>query len=219
MITLQFEKRTKENSLDKVRAAGFIPAVFYGRKEASTPISVNRSEFLKVWKKAGETSIISLKSGAEEHEALIKDMDLDPITDEFRHVDFYVVEKGKKLEISVPLTFVGVSAAVKELGGILVKALHELKIEALPKDLPQSLEVDITPLKTFDSKILAQEIKLPAGVELKENAEEVVAAVAQPVEEKEEVAAPVDFSAIEVEKKGKKEEEGAEGEAAPAEKK
>lgn len=214
MLTINFEKRDKTHKLEALRAAGKLPAVFYGRKEQSTPITVSATEFLKVWKKAGETSIVELKGLGEDHQSLIKEIDVEPITGTIRHVDFYVIEKGKKLELSVPLTFVGVSAAVKELGGILIKVLHELKIEALPKDLPQSLEVDISSLATFENQVLAKDIKLPAGVELKEKPEEVVASVTEPKDEPEEPAAPVDLSAIEVEKKGKKEEEGAEGEAA-----
>jgi large subunit ribosomal protein L25 len=209
MLTITFEKRDTTQKLSALRNAGKLPAVFYGRKESSTPITVPAGEFLKVWKKAGETSIVELKglNDGADHQALIKDIDSDPLTGDVRHVDFYVIEKGKKLELSVPIHFVGVSAAVKELSGILVKVLHELKIEALPKDLPHSVEVDIAPLVNFESQILAKDIKLPEGVILKEKAEEVVASVAQPKEEPEEPVAPIDLSAIEVEKKGKKEDE------------
>ncbi len=216
MLTLNVEKRTKAIKLDVIRKSGKMPAVYYGKKEKSTPIIINQAEFLKVWRAAGESAIISLKDGATEIEALIKEVDTDPVTSAFRHADFYAIEKGKKLEISVPLRFIGTAGAVKELGGILVKVLHVLKIEAMPKDLPQHIDIDIAALATFESQILAKDIALPAGVELKEKADEVVASVAQPVEEKEEVAVAPDLSAIEVEKKGKKEEEGAEGAAAAA---
>jgi large subunit ribosomal protein L25 len=186
MLSITIEKRDKTQKLDAIRKAGKLPAVFYGRKEASTMISVAAAEFLKIWKKAGESSVIELK-GLGDHEALIKDVDQDPVTDVVRHVDFYVIEKGKKLEVSVPLHFVGVSPAVKDLGGILVKVLYVLKIEALPKDLPTSIEVDISGLATFESQILAKDLKFPAGVELKENPEEVVASVAKPVRKRRRV--------------------------------
>jgi large subunit ribosomal protein L25 len=217
MLTLNIEKRQKTERLPALRKSGKMPAVYYGKKETSTPISIKQGDFLKVWKLAGETTIISLKSstgGAHEIEALIKDVDVDPVSGAFRHADFYAIEKGKKLEISIPLHFVGTAPAVKELGGILVKVLHQIKIEALPKDLPQHIEVDIAALATFESQILAQDLKLPAGVDLKEKVDEVVASVAKPVEEKEEDLAAPDLSAIEVEKKGKKDEEGAEGDGA-----
>ncbi len=216
MLTIQFEKRDNTQKLEALRKAGKLPAVFYGRKEKSTSITVPTAEFLKVWKKAGESSVIELKGlEGEEHQALIKDVDNDPVTGVFRHADFYVIEKGKKLRVKVPIEFEGVSMAVKELGGILVKVLHTLEVEALPKDLPQRVHVDISPLATFESQIHAKDLTLPAGVTLIAGLDEVVASVAKPVEEKEEPLVAPDLSAIEVEKKGKKEEEGAEG-AAPA---
>jgi large subunit ribosomal protein L25 len=91
--------------------------------------------------------------------------------------------------------------------------MRELKIEAMPKDLPHEIKVDISALATFESQILAKDIALPSGVALVESPDEVVALVSEAKEEVEEVAAPVDLSTIEVEKKGKKEEEGAEGAA------
>ncbi len=211
MLSLSVEKRDSKANLNASRKAGKIPAVFYGRKEKSMPIWITEKEFLKVWKKAGETSVIELKGAGQDHQALIHEIDADPITDKIRHADFYVIEKDKKLEISVPLIFTGVSPAVKDLGGILVKVLHELKIEALPKDLPQSITVDVSLLAAFDSKIAAGDLKLPQGVELKERVDATVANIAQPREEKEEEVVPVDLSTIEVEKKGKEEVPGEEG--------
>jgi large subunit ribosomal protein L25 len=176
-------------------------------------------DFIKVWKKAGNSSVINLHEGAEEPlEALITDIDQDPVTDKVRHVDFYVIEKGKALKVKVPIGFEGVAPAVKELGGTLVKVLHVLEIEALPKDLPQSVVVDIGKLVALDSRVVASDIALPGGVKLITAPDEVVASVAAArEEEKEEPATPIDLTQIEVEAKGKKPEEGAEGAEAGAE--
>ncbi len=216
MITLNAKKREKKDN-EKLKKDGFIPAVFYGKKEESTMISVPLNDFLKVWKEAGESSVITLEGEAGKKDALIKDVDFDPVTNIPRHADFYVFEEGHKLEVSVPLEFVGVSPAVKELGGILVKVLHELQIEAMPKDLPHEIEVDISRIVDFDSQIIAQDIKLPEGVSLVEDPEEVVALFSEAKEEEEEEQ-PADISEIEVEKKGKKEEEVAEESASGEEK-
>lgn len=188
-----------------------MPAVFYGKKEKTTPISVSFADFLKVWKQAGESSVVVLKGENGDVEALIQEVDLDPITEKPRHADFYVFEKGHKIKVDVPLEFIGTSPAVKDLGGILIRVLHKLKIEAMPKDLPSKIEVDVSPLVNFESQIVAGSLALPSGVALIEDPTEVIALVSEPKEEKEEEVAPVDLSAIEVEKKGKKEEEGAEG--------
>jgi len=208
MLTLKVETRDTKSDLADIRKAGKIPAVFYGKKEASTPISIPRIDFLKVWKEAGESSVITLETPDGTKDSLIQDVDIDPISGAPRHADFYVFDKDHKLEIELPIEFVGIAPAVKELGGILVKVVHELSISALPKDLPHNISVDISSLKTFDDQILAKDIPLPNGVEITINPEDVIALVSAPREEKEEESAPVDLSEIEVEKKGKEESEG-----------
>lgn len=208
MITLNIEKRDKSEDLAKLRKEGKMPAVFYGKKTESTPISVVQKDFIKVWKTAGESDVVTLK-GDKNVDVLIHDVDFDPVTDTPLHVDFYVFEKGKKLEVDIPLEFVGISPAVKDLGGNLVKVLHELKISAEPQNLPHSISVDISKLATFDDQILASDIVLPAGVDLVELPTEVVASVSEPKAEEPVESAPVDLSSVEVEKKGKKEEEEA----------
>ena len=216
-ITINVEKREKVGKLENLRKQGVFPAVFYGHKEKSTPIQMKKSDFIKVWKKAGESSVVSLTMKEGSVDALIHDVNFDPLTGEPRHADFYVFEKGHKVEISVPIEFEGVSLAVKELGAVLIKVLHELKIKADPANLPHQIIVDISSLAQFGDHITAKDIKLPNGVELMENPEEVIVNVAEPKEEPVEEAAPIDLSAIEVEKKGKKDEEAAEGaEPAPA---
>jgi large subunit ribosomal protein L25 len=215
MLTLKADIRDTKDKPESIRQSGKIPAVFYGKKAPSTPISISATEFEKIWKEGGESAVITLDTPAGAVESLIHEVDFDPVTGRPRHADFYVFEKGHKVEVEVPIEFEGVSPAVKDLGGTLVKVLHALPIEAQPQHLPHAISVDVSSLVTFESQILAQDINLPKGVELKTNPEEVVALVSAPHEEKEEESAPIDLSAIEVEKKGK--EESAEGEeAAPA---
>ncbi len=208
MIVLEAQLRNKEEDASSLREGGKIPAVFYGKKTESTPITLNRNEFISAWHKAGESGVITIKSANGSVDALINDVQIDPVSDAPVHADFYVFEKGKKIEVDVPLQFVGVSPAVKDLGGNLVKAMQEVKISSDPTSIPHEITVDVSTLVDFDSKIVAGELKLPAGVTLVENPEEVVAAIARQKEEVEEESAPIDLSSIEVEKKGKKEEEG-----------
>jgi large subunit ribosomal protein L25 len=210
MNILEAKDRAAKTALE----SGLMPAVFYGKKTPSTPISLALKDFIKVWKVAGESGVVTIKTPKATFDALIHEVDVDPVTDVPRHADFYVFEKGKKLEVSIPLEFEGVSPAVKDLGGSLVKVLHELKISAEPQNLPHEIKVDISSLVTFDDVIIASQIKLPTGVNLEENPEEVVASAARPKEDEPQESAPIDLSAIEVEKKGKKEEEGASTESA-----
>lgn len=209
MITLKVEKRDIKENLGEIRKAGNMPAVFYGKKEPSTPIKLSSAIFEKTLKDIGESTILHLEGDGVDVDVLIHEVDVDPVNDKPRHVDFYAIEKGKKLEINVPLEFIGVSPAVKDLGAVLVKVMHEIEIEALPKDLPHKIEVDLAKLVAFDSVITISDIKLPSGVVVKSKPEEVVASVYEP---KEEVIdeAPVDLSTIEVAKKGKEAKEGTE---------
>ncbi|HEX7724843.1 MAG TPA: 50S ribosomal protein L25 [Candidatus Paceibacterota bacterium] len=219
MLTLNVEKRDSKLSPENIRKTGKIPAVFYGPKEKSTPVVIDAKAFQKIWKQAGESSVIILKDGSHEHEALIHETDIHPISGAVRHADFYVIEKGKKVSVKVQLVFSGVSSAVKDKGGILVKVLREIEVEAAPRDLPRELTVDISKLVELSDVVHASDIALPAGVTIKAEPTEVVASVTVA---KEEVEAPttIDMSAIEVsDAKGKKPEEGAEGAAPAADKK
>ncbi|MES2215881.1 MAG: 50S ribosomal protein L25 [Patescibacteria group bacterium] len=217
MISLSIEKRDIKTKLDEIRNAGRIPAVYYGPQEESTPITVSAIDFKKVWKKAGESSVVLLKDASgNEYETLIHELDVHPLTGAIRHADFYVFEKGKKLQVAVQLNFVGVAPAVKDKGAILVKVRREIEIEAAPKDLPHELEVDISKLVELTDTVQAKDIKLPSGVELKISPEEVIASIAEAKEEVEELPTAPDLSAIEVEAKGKEVKEGEEGAAAPA---
>ncbi|MEK7200955.1 MAG: 50S ribosomal protein L25 [Patescibacteria group bacterium] len=208
-LTLKAEKRTKIGKLESIRKEGFMPAIYYGHKKESTPIQIKKTEFLKAWKNAGESTVIKLDTPTGELEALIHAVDINPITSEPRHADFYIFEKGHKVEVAVPLEFIGISPAVKDLGGVLMKILHEIKVKAEPSNLPHQIEVDISSIVELEGQILAKDISLPKGVELMEHAEEVVVTVATPKAEKVEEEKPVDLTQIEVEKKGKQEEENA----------
>lgn len=210
MIDLKIESREATEKNVQLRKNGYLPAVFYGAKEKSTPIKLKSGDFISVYDIVGESSIINLKLDSENHEALIHDVQFDAISGQPIHADFYVIEKGKKIEVAVPINFIGDSPAEKNLGGILVKVIHELDIKALPKDLPQHIDVDISSLVDFDSQIKTSNIKLPEGVELNIDPNEVVALVQEPKEESEEAPVEFDPNAIEVEEKGKKEESDSE---------
>lgn len=204
MLKLKGELRDSKAQLSKIRAQGFVPAVYYGRKEKATPCVFPVSEFTKVWKEAGESTVVILEMPAGKVSALIHDVQLDPVRNTPIHADFYVIEKGHEVAVEVPIEFTGVSEAVKSLGGTLVKVLHELEVKALPENLPHKVVADISVLATLESRLLAKDIPLPGGVSLVTHMDEIVASIAVAKEETESPA--IDISQIEVEKKGKKEE-------------
>lgn len=211
MNKLKAEIREGKNTNDILRKEGFIPAVFYGPKQDSTPIKISTSDFLKLYEEAGESSIINLNDGKEDHDVLIHDVQFHAVSGKPVHVDFYVIEKGKKVEVDVPIEFIGESPAEKKLGGILVKVMHEISISAMPKDLPQEIEVDVSSLVDFESQIKVSDIKLPEGVELNTDDPEAVIALIQEPKEEEEEEEEFDPDAIEVEEKGKKDDDSEDG--------
>ena len=211
MLTLAVQERNTKDTSEALRQKGLVPAVFYGPKEASTPIAINSLKLERVFREAGETTIVKLAGVGEEKDTLIHDVQFHPVTGAMLHADFYVIEKGKKVTIKIPLEFVGLAPAEK-LGHIVVKALHEVEIEVTPAELPHHLEVDISKLENVGDRILAKDIKLPASAELKTHADEIVVAITEFKEEKEQT--PVVPAEIIGEKK--EGEVAAEGAAAPA---
>ena len=214
MLELTLEKReTLGKKLAASRRGGKLPVVVYGSKHKSASYFLELKDFKKIWQKAGESTLVSLKDGAKSVDVLIHDVSLHPLSGEPIHADFYAVDTTKPVEVHVALDFVGVSPAVKDLGANLVKVMHEIEIRILPKNLVHEIKVDISKLEKFGDKIHVSDIILPESAELITPAEEAVALVKEVVEEKEEEAAPVDLTKIEVEKKGKEPKEGEEAEA------
>lgn len=207
MPTLQTKPREIKKNLKQIRDTGDLPAVFYGEGKDSTAITVNEREFQKIWKQAGESTAIKLSTKEGDIDVLIQDVQVDPVRDQPIHADFLVVDVNKPVRAQVPLEFIGEAPAVKNGLGTLVKVMHEIEIEAKPKDLPHEIEIDVSKLKTLEDQILVQSVTLPPAVTSITKEEEVVAMIS-PIreEEVEEVAPEADLSAIEVEKKGKQEE-------------
>jgi len=218
-LELKSEKRTLlGKKVKSLRRKGVIPAVVYGGKEGSVPIELGLKEFSKIFKTAGETTLIKLFVNDAVKNVLIHDISRDPMTEEINHVDFYEVKMDEKITTKVPLVFIGDAPAVIDLGGVLVKAMQELEVRALPADLPHQIEIDISQLKTFDDNILVKDIKLPKNVEILENLETSVAAVTPPRSEAElealkgEVEEKIEEVKVEAEEKAKERETEEKGE-------
>lgn len=206
-ITLAAVKREEKGKQVKgLLAAGSMPAVVYGPKQEAVAVAIASRDFEKVLKSAGESSVIELSGLGSPIQVLIHEVDRDPVTHAPRHADLYAIEKGAKVEVAVPLVFTGESAAVKQ-GASLVKVMHELEIEAEAAHLPHEIEVDISVLANVGDQIHVSDLIIPKSVTVKAEADQVVALIQEVVVEEEAPVAPVDMSAIEVEEKGKKEEE------------
>jgi len=183
MLALEVQPRGEKDSLESLREGGFIPAVLYGPKEAAASIAVDARKLESVWHEAGETTIVTLKGVGGDKDTLIHDAQIHPVTGKLVHVDFYVLEKGKKIEIAVPLEFIG-EAPAEKLGHIILKTLHEIEIEVAPAELPHNLDVDLSVLTDIGDHITAADIKLPPSATLVTGPEEIIASVTAFHEEK-----------------------------------
>jgi large subunit ribosomal protein L25 len=205
MITLNATLRSSEN-LSKIRENGDIPAIVYGGKlTESISVSVNREDFKRTWRTAGGSTALGLVIDGKKHDVLIHDLQIDPRTDVVIHADFLAIDANTEVTVGVELEFTGVSAAVKAGLGHLEKMLHEISVEALPKDLPHNLVVDISSLENVGDQIHVGDLTIPAGVRVVGHDASDIVVVISGHKEEEESTGTIDFDSIEVAKKGKKE--------------
>jgi len=212
-LTLQAKVRTRAPKV--VRREKAIPGVLYGHGIDAQSIEFDEVAFLRVYRAAGETSLVQLDLGdGEEHNVIVRDLQRHPVRDNVLHVDLYQVRLDEKISAHVPLDFTGVAPAVKDLGGVFVHPISELEVEAFPQNIPHNIQVDISSLDSFDKVIHVSDITAPEGVEVLHEADEVVALVQAPKSQEEidaELAAEVTEDVEGVEGVADKPEEPAEG--------
>jgi large subunit ribosomal protein L25 len=193
-LKLNAQKREQNEKL----AVDQIAAVMYGKGIASQSLKVKRSEFEKLFSQAGESNLISLDFGEGPVNVLVKDVQRDVLKHFVAHVDFYQVNMKEKINAEIPLHFIGESKAVKELGGILIKELNEVKVECLPSDLVDHIDIDISVLQGLDDFIKISDIVLPIGMDVVLDADTKVARIDEPKAEEDIPAADVVGAATEV---------------------
>ncbi|NCU44277.1 50S ribosomal protein L25 [Candidatus Falkowbacteria bacterium] len=170
-------------ALSQLRAQGFIPAVVYGPKTENLHIQIKKTEALKIYDQAGESSLITLDiDGKDQRQVIVKDIHQSSVKDLLIHMDFFQVDMAEKVTTEVELNFIGEAPAVKQLGGVVVKNFDAVEIECLPKDLINELDVDLSILIDFDAHITFADLKLPKGVALSDKHElnEIIVAVEEP---------------------------------------
>lgn len=185
-IELSANARTVLGSKVKtLRRSGYIPAVLYGKDQEAVSLQVLAKEFSKVLKEAGGSTLVYVNVGDKTYPTIIHDVARDTLTDGILHADFYKVRLDEKIKTKVPVVFTGEAPAVKDLGGIFVRNINELEVEALPQDLPHEITIDISSLASFGDQILVKDINLGANVKIEAEAETIVATVQEPISEEE----------------------------------
>lgn len=211
-VTLTAKPRTEKSKAKSLLRQGSVPGIIYGHGFSNEAVAIAKKDLKKVHEQAGQSSLIDLSvADKESYKVLIHDLQYDPVSDEPIHVDFYRVKMTEKIKTEIPIKLIGEAPAVDDLQGTLIQNKDELRVEALPQDLVHEIEVDISRLKTFEDKVHVKDLTIPKGIELHEESEEVVALVQPPRSEEElaELEQKVEekVDEIEVEKKGKEEEE------------
>lgn len=196
-------KHTKD-----LRASGLVPGVIYGR-HVTTPLSVqcNKNAFLKLYHEVGKSKPFDLvdEKGHAKEMVLIHDIQLDPVMDYVMHVDFLALKKDEKVRAEVELRFVGESPLEKNKLGRIQKVKDVVEIEALPRDLPKDLEVDVSTIAVMHDVLFVKDIILPKGVVVTDDPDLPVVITASLADDEEvSVTPPADVKTTEVKKDEKK---------------
>jgi large subunit ribosomal protein L25 len=204
-LELALDAREAQGKANKrLRRSGIVPGVVFGKGEGSTPVQLDAKLFETLYRAAGRSSIVKLTLPGERtaKSAFIKHVQRNPLSGQAIHVDFYVVNLKQEMEVAVPLVFVGTAPAVEETGGTLMQSLSELRVKALPSDIPHEVTVNVAVLTTLDGAIHVRDLSLNRdAITVLTDGDELVAKVLPPrVEEEPEVVAEAEG------------EEGAEGE-------
>lgn len=179
----------------QLRQTGQIPATIYGKKVKSSSVVVSAADFQKVLAEAGETGLVELSAGGTMHPVLIHNVQRDAVTDAILHVEFYQVDLKEKVKTKVPLVLIGESQAVAERKGVILSLLNEVEVEALPAELPEKIEVDVSKLSDVDQEVKVSELKVPQGVTLLTDPTIGVVKIAALVSKEAEAQAAADAAA------------------------
>ena len=187
-IKVQVEKRTGlgKNKVDKIRQENVVPGVLYGKGEETKHIQVDRRNFEKVYKSAGMSTLIDLELEGNVAPVLIKEVQKHPFKNEYLHVDFQQLNMNETVKLTIPIILNG-RDNIKQQPSILIQQLDELEIECLPKDIPQTIEVDVSNID-FDTPIFVSDLEIfnNEDITIFREADEVIASLVTPTEEEEE---------------------------------
>lgn len=198
-LAIEVARREKfgKNANRRLRRTGKIPAIVYGLELDAVPIELDRHDMLTLLREGTENSVFLLKlAGSDEQRpTMIRELQVDPLDQRILHIDFQRIDLKEKVRVSIPVELLGVASGVKDQGGVLDFVTREIEVECLPAQIPGTVELDVSSLEIGDHAEVGQ-IPLPAGVELVEEPDRVVASVIVPraaIEEEEAAAAEAEL--------------------------
>jgi len=163
-----------------LRREGLLPAVLYGSGIDPMPITLNTREIRQTLSVIGANTLVTLKIDKKEYLALVRDMQREVIMRDLLHIDFQAVSLEESITSTVPVVVVGEAPAVKEMNALLVSGLDELQIEAKAKDLPDTIQVDVSELSEIGDNIRVKDLTISGDVKILDDPEETVVVVAAP---------------------------------------
>ncbi len=208
-LLLNVEKRIiKGKKVKKLRREGFIPANIFGKKINSMVIKVKHKDFREVYNKAKRTSVIYIQFGEKELPVLVNEVQYHPVTQQILHVEFKKVDLTVKTQAYVPVVLKGESEAVTQKGAEILTPVRKVLVEALPTDIPNEIELDVTMLKNIGDEIKVKDIKKNNKYSILEE-EDKILAVASAHKKEEEKMEKVEEEEVTTEKteEGEKKEE------------
>ncbi|MBI3955733.1 50S ribosomal protein L25 [Candidatus Gottesmanbacteria bacterium] len=180
----------------KLRAAGQIPATVYGKKVKSVSVAVAADAFGKTYGEAGETGLVELSLNGSVRPVLVHHVQKHPVTGAVLHVEFHQVDLKQKVHANVPLVLVGDSPAVAEKKGVLLTILDEIEVEALPTDLVDKIEVDVSMLSEVNQEVKVKDLKVPSGLTVLSDAELTVVKVGSLISREAEAEAAAEAAKV-----------------------
>ncbi len=192
MATIKLQAAPREvfgKRVKTLREAGLIPAEIYGRKTESQSIQIPVKDLHRALDQAGGTNLIAVEVGKQKAiPALARNVQYSILKQNLLHVDFYAVVMDETVNVNVPIYVIGESDLIKQEGGTLVTGINELEIEALPGNLPESIEVDISGIEGFSKSISVADLTLPEDIIVHSSPESMVVVIQPPrlIEEEEE---------------------------------
>ena len=175
---------------------GKLPAIVYGHNTEATPITLDKLEFQKVFVKSGRTHLVDLAIDGRTEKVLVREIQTHPRRLGPIHVDFYQVNLQEKIEVEVPVHLVGESAAVKRGDADILQPMHSVRVECLPSDIPEAFEIDITPLEEIDMELRVAELKVPQGVTVLDEPDQLLVKIVPKRELKVEEEIPAVEAAV-----------------------
>lgn len=174
-----------KNASRRLRKEGIVPVILYGSNEANVPLALEKEALLKILRsETGENTVFEVSFNSETRNAMIKDLQLDPVSDEIMHADLIQIAMDKVVKVSVPVVTVGDAVGVKTEGGFVDFITREVEIECLPQDIPEHIEIDISHLHLRQAFKIG-DVDVPEGIKLISDPDSILVHIELPAKEEE----------------------------------